>query len=128
MKRIAAIFLTTFYLLATVGVAFSVHFCDGQVNAINVYAKTSDCCCGDEESMAECCDDEQFFFQLDTEQKTIQTFRVNTKEIVHTISNSVVTKFLVPTEEQNTFPDVVEHPLPAEQPIWLLNCSLTYYG
>ncbi|NNM16603.1 MAG: hypothetical protein HKO56_08095, partial [Bacteroidia bacterium] len=88
MKKFAAILLTSFYLLATVGFAFSVHFCDGKVDAINVYANNSDCCCGDKD-MAECCGDEQFFFQLDTDQKTSQTFRINTEEIVQFISNSV---------------------------------------
>lgn len=128
MKKFAAIFLTTFYLLATVGVAFSVHFCDGQVDTINVYAKASDCCCGDENSMADCCDDEQFFFQLDSEQKVNQNLRVNTEKLISSFSYLVFTKILTDSEEEIIISEELNHSHPYKQPIRLLQCSLTYYG
>ena len=129
MKKFTAILFSAFYLLATVGVAFNVHHCSGQVGGINVYAKATPCCCGDEEEdMKDCCDDEQFFFQIDQDQQITQNLKVSTQDFFSTISGLVCYDIIKKSEDDTALYKELKIPNQHKQPAWLLHCSLTYYG
>lgn len=128
MKKFATILFSIFYLQASVGIAVDIHYCNGQVKFVEVIADIGNCCCGDEENTASCCDDETFFFQLDNVQKISQNFRVVFEQPVSYIAEvyCILDCFKGIDEEVNfEHLDLLQ---PKKQPIWLLNCSLTYYG
>ena len=128
MKKLTAILFSAFYLLATVGVAFNVHYCGGQVGGVSLYANEGSCCCGEAEAMDDCCDNEQFFFQLDQEQKLVKSISTPSNELVSAIATLVVCDILIPEEDVPVVNENLKFPIPHKQPAWLLNCSLTYYG
>jgi hypothetical protein len=127
MKQLATFFLTVFYFITTVGVTVNIHYCQGEVSSVMVFSKTGKCCCSVETMPEGCCDDETFFYQLDDIQLISQNFeneritpKANSIDFTDTNDIAVVQKE-TPVEELNL-------PPPQQKALWLLNCSLTYYG
>lgn len=127
MKKFTAIVFALFYLLATVGITLHVHACSGEMAGINAYAKNDKCCCGDQQDNS-CCTDTAFFVQLDKDQLPSQNIKISTDEYMHAIAYSVYTEVLLNSGVKTIIPVVFKILFQAKQPVWLLNCSLTYYG
>jgi len=74
MKKATIIFLMILYLLPTMGVSLSAHYCGGKVTSISL--KLLDirhkCPCGKKAMKKDCCKDETKIFKLDTEQQKVQ--------------------------------------------------------
>jgi len=127
MKKFGIIFLSSFYLLLTSGVGYNIHYCGGYMSSIDLYATTGSCMCGDEEMDMDCCNDETYFFQFDTEPKVAES----TKDIHPTLIDLFVAcELFNDVNPSSTFQSVDNYGLPPPDPgpIYLLNCSLTYYG
>lgn len=128
MKKFLAISFALFYVLASIGVTLNVHYCHGEVKYVQMATHSEDCCCGDESATITCCDTDTIFLQYDNDDQ------------IHPNQRSV--KELGPVAwvgatSLNTFhPDIPEKinlqhlnlPPPPRQPLWLLNCTFTYYG
>ena len=76
MKKAVIALFAPIYLLISSGMAFSVHYCMGERDAIHFGVHETDICgrCGMEElDKGGCCKDEHFFVKLDTDQQTALT-------------------------------------------------------
>lgn len=127
MNRLAAIFLTGFYLIATIGVAINVHYCHGEVASVNVYFSAEACACGKMMGKKYCCDDETFVFQLEEDQRVSEVFAFACMELAPAIPMSAIE-----TPEAAETPGIVKarspDPPPPGQPAWLLHQSFILYG
>jgi len=127
MKKIAVILFSSFYLLTSVGVAIMIHYCEGNVENVGFFVSKGDCCCGEEVDTHDCCNFENYFLQLDEEQQISSTLRVLLPQSL-AIASTQNNIFNEKEEQTETlFPETALPPLPKQQ-LWLLNCTLTYYG
>lgn len=128
MKRFTAIFLTAIYLLASVGVAVNVHYCGEKVAFVKLYTGAS-CLCGDDLEEEGCCHDETVMFQLEDEQRSVShNFEFNSDWTALQIVEAPVVHDPLPESPSNINPAYLDGPPPPDLPVWLTNCSLTYYG
>ena len=128
MKKLTVILFSFFYLFASAGITVNMHYCAGQVQYVEFLAANGKCCCADEGDTVSCCGDETFFFQLDNEQQTSQKVRVVPEQFVSGIAAVLnTTDRFEPVSKAIDF-ERLDLPPPQRQPIWLLNCSLVYYG
>ena len=124
------------------------HYCGGKIASLGLFAggeKDScapeiedDTCCtvkdlsshcgGEDQSEDDCCDDTQHFIQFDTDQKLIQSPRFSVQlPNVAAIQEFVFSDDLIAAKSELRIVDL-DLPPPDNEPLWLLNCSLTYYG
>jgi hypothetical protein len=71
MKKAVIAIFSMFYLLFSSGVAFTVHYCMGERDAVKLGASKTKICgrCGMEESESKgCCEDEQHFVKITDDQ------------------------------------------------------------
>ena len=73
MKRIASILLFFLYLIPSIGVEVSAHYCGGDLaKIILIPSEEHPCPCNPKDMKDNCCSDKSFQFKLDVEhQKTI---------------------------------------------------------
>lgn len=65
MKRIVILPFLMFYLLTTIGMSASMHFCGGELEAfeVNTVVKNDCCCDTDDEEQSDCCSNKQIAIQ-----------------------------------------------------------------
>lgn len=128
MKRILFILLSLFYLGVSSGIALSIHYCEGKVKYIDVIPGEEHQCCPEEDHSNSCCDDRVFFFKLDTEQITNQNTRNLGKHPDQGMDDGVFIFFHNEIADENR--DYYNHKIPLLkiQPVWLMHCSLLFYG
>jgi hypothetical protein len=79
MKQIAIIFLLLTYLLPSIGITISKHYCGGELSSTQFLCFAQhECGCGEKEMKADCCRDESTTIKIDDEQNTSHTALVNT--------------------------------------------------
>ena len=128
MKRISIILLTVYYLLTTAGISVSLHFCCGQIEYIKILTKIGSCNHHHQQLPDECCDEKTFYYQNSQEQIIKEGYKFSFS------NHDYFVKIINPDLNHHTFSGkqlVYENDnlLPSRmQPLWLLNCSLTYYG
>jgi hypothetical protein len=128
MKKITAIFLTCFYLFASVGVAVNVHYCGGELESVELVTKTAKCCCGDAEVLSMCCDDETFYVQLDKEDKLSSGFSYSFEQLQAIVSHSPTIENPIFLKNNELDLNQKNRPPPVKEPFWLLYSNLTFYG
>lgn len=58
-KKVFILLFTFLYLMATSGIAVSIHYCGGEVDSFEFYSgKQKKCCCKDSADNKSCCNDE----------------------------------------------------------------------
>lgn len=78
MKKITAILLLSFFLIANSGVAVSAHWCGGKLASINLYANGEHKCkCGKKAMKPNCCKDKTV--QLKANDELVKTTFINFK-------------------------------------------------
>jgi hypothetical protein len=128
MKRFTAMFLTAIYLLASVGVAVNVHYCGGKVAFVKLYTGAN-CPCGDAMDEDGCCHDETVLFQLEDEQRSVShKFEFNSQWAGLQVLEVPLVHDPLPEQPGNINLAFFNLPPPPDLPVWLTNCSLTYYG
>lgn len=128
MKKLAAILFSAFYLIATVGVAVNVHYCQGEIQSIEIFTGENSCCCGDKASANACCQFDSQLIQFENELASLSNFRLNMEEPVCELP-FLAEHFAEPVYSSEFSPFYTEAEcLPPELPAWLKYCSLVYYG
>ncbi|OFY70137.1 MAG: hypothetical protein A2Y71_12350 [Bacteroidetes bacterium RBG_13_42_15] len=128
MKKISVIFITTLYLLSAAGISISIHFCCGRIKYVKVLAEFGSCNLQHQKLPDGCCDEKTYVYQNNQEQ------------LVNQNRNSLFEKYISGIRETNHHDNNLIHagkkvihgndylPPPKKQFLWLLNCSLTWYG
>jgi hypothetical protein len=120
--------LASIYLLLSIGVGFSVHYCGGKVKSIDPMFVASACCCSTMDVDMGCCEDELHVFQLDDEQQLAQSFSVDfdlTKTLLP-LPAFKVQGTAADTEIVN--PELYDLPPPDPTPLYLRYGKLILYG
>ncbi|MEN8251883.1 MAG: hypothetical protein ABFS32_23380 [Bacteroidota bacterium] len=128
MKKLAIIALLPFYLIVSVGVGINVHYCLGQVEYVVMLGTHGDCCCDDQEDMADCCEDEIFYQAMDENQQISPSLIVDTKVLIGEFTYPDINSIGLNKSTNKGEFHIYDLPPPDSPPIWLQNCSLTYYG
>lgn len=83
MKRIASILLMLLYLVPSIGVTVSKHYCGGKVTSVSFspIKMGHKCPCGSKKMKKGCCKDEAAFFKLSDEQQKTQQLARNVVKI-----------------------------------------------
>lgn len=116
------------YVALTAGLTVNVRYCHGNIASMDIGEDDSKCCSDNCEMQTKCCFVESLYVQLDIDQHTahqsltlnpsvITAFVMTNKELFNFSTNEHQTKF--------QFTDLSP---PLKHPLWLLNCTFTYYG
>ena len=128
MRNLTIILFASFYFIASAGITVEIHYCGGNLALAATFAPNGSCCCGDKEKQESCCDDETYFLHYDNDQQIIQNFRTaDNSSSINSINNPSTTDYLKLHSNDVKF-EFSDLPPPHKQHIWLLNCSLTFYG
>jgi len=79
VKRFASIFLLTFYLITSVGVNVSLHYCGGSLADVSVSQNALDtqCACGSEMMEDDCCQTKSLHVEIKDKNHQASTFSFN---------------------------------------------------
>lgn len=129
MKHILSITVAIIYLLISAGIQINAHFCHGELESVKILVETESCCCGNEEVSGNCCSNENISFQADIDNHLVSESRISFFHY-ETLFNCICfdVDFKIEAEANGSYLLFAEISPPVKQPVWLLNCSLVYYG
>lgn len=128
-KRTLVIGFAAMYFLISTGFHLEIHRCLGEVKSVTLLAKVGDSCCHKEDAKNPCCSEVEGYVQFEAYRTFIETPEPEalSKFYTHPISPLVETiTFLALNDVRHS--DLPDPPLILQEPIWLQNCSLVYYG
>jgi hypothetical protein len=80
MQKFITIFFTLVYLLFSIGIPVSKHFCGEELASIAFYVAAEKCACGtDAEENGDCCKDESKIFKTNDDLKSSFDFELSSK-------------------------------------------------
>ena len=127
MKRSLYILLGLKYFILTIGIAISLHFCQGDLAGINLTTIEA-CCCGPEEVPSDCCTNNEVQLLFDADQQAPSKIESNWKifsvDIPGLTDLTSLTTIDIPDSELILF----DLPPPDKEPLWLVLCDFTFYG
>jgi len=129
MKSLLPILLLNFYLFATVGINFTVHYCGGEIESIQVYSLDDYCCCDSDEGFDDnCCKNDSSFYKINDWQQVALNFYSSLKCPVSTPINynALSQNFIKNFKEFSPIKNIIIPP--PKLLILLFNCTLTFYG
>ncbi|MBU8893815.1 MAG: hypothetical protein KOO66_13630 [Bacteroidales bacterium] len=128
MKGVVAIILSMFYMTLSTGAMVNIHYCGGELESIKVNSIPVSCCCGDTEMTNSCCQDEELILKLDVDQQIVSL----TNNVPENLFVFTYLFFRLDLVQEIEIKEVdtrnYYNPPPKLEPIWLINCTLTYYG
>lgn len=135
MRNFSAFVLLIFYMTAALGIVVHVHYCGGKVASIAVFEKPAHACCSSKKASCHkempvekgCCDDEVLLVQLDTWQTFSPSASFETMALAMATKRTFLAERVLPNTAQLDI-QFFDLPPPKPQPLWLLNCALTYYS
>lgn len=129
MKQFLSIVTTVIYLVLSTGLQVNAHYCHGELESVKVLVQSDPCCCGEGDMQSSCCSNENISFQADIDNHVTTDNRISLDqyELYADIQYSI---FDIRTEtgENQTINYDCEVPPILKQPLWLLNCTFTFYG
>ncbi len=104
------------------------HYCGGELESIKINSNPVSCCCGDVDTSNTCCQNEELILELNIDQQTSSFTNIIPDNLFLLASISfkldLFHNFVIDIDYSNEY----KIPPPKQEPIRLLNCSLTYYG
>ena len=132
MKKTANISFSIIYILFTIGVAISSHYCMGKVSDHNIFSfDNHGCMCddmmGDDHG---CCDDELAIVSIEDEQQVTTQLAsiVPRMAILFTFDIETVLKDHKDIDLLAFIGNFGDPPPKLDRPLYLLNCNYTFYG
>lgn len=127
MKRLAIILLIGVYLILSVGIGKSTHFCMGREHHSSLFSfESKKCACSVYAATKNCCKDETELVKIIDDQTTGKIIQSNLPDLIligtlfTTVSNLGICQIKVNTAEDYIFP-------PPKIPIYQSVCSLVFY-
>jgi hypothetical protein len=124
MKKIAIIFLLICYLIPTIGMAVSAHYCGGKLASVSlVLSKAEKCKCGGKTMKKDCCKTNTCNIKIKTDQQSTAQLEIDfnkTFSAQHTIAYPSSTDIFSAASHT----DFYKHYLPPRRPaqtLYLLN-------
>ncbi len=114
-------------MMLTVGTTVSMQYCCGEIASLELYAP-ADPCCGSEDEVPGCCREQVLIVQFDEQQAVSNGNIFKFSPPAFHLAETTVSLLAEQVENQS---QPVSDPFispPSERPLWLLKCSLIYYG
>ncbi|MEP2770623.1 MAG: hypothetical protein ABJH05_00655 [Fulvivirga sp.] len=128
MKNLTSILSISLYLLLSIGVLKSTHYCLGQVKDVN-YFSIKDDCAEEQEQPHACCDYLVEVIQLDEDQQQVKVkFNFSELNMIAPVFIPIEFTSLTTEIEASANYPLAESPPIYKRPLYQLNCSFTYYG
>lgn len=97
MKPFLIKILLVFYLILSIGINVSVHYCGNEVASVSVlFSNSKKCGCAGKESSKGCCQDKEVTFQIAEDQYKVPEVVSNTESITRLFLPSFVSTVLAP--------------------------------
>ena len=129
MKRFLSISIAAIYLLIITGLQVTAHYCHGELESVKIIVENDPCCCSNGEMDNNCCSNDNISFQADIDNHLAAENKIILEQYqVYAVVLYSITDILIETEEEQIAVYSFGIPPIQYQPLWLLNCSLTYYG
>ena len=131
IKKHISLFLALTFLFSNLGMAFTVHFCDGKFESItaNGFEKNSNPeidCCGEIEKESNCCDNKTIKVDNTIDKQSITNFNYTFPVAILPEETTLVFPVAKVTTSQKNNPIVtVQANAP---PLYKLYCSLIFYS
>lgn len=125
MNKVTTILFAVYFLISTIGIAVNVHYCSGQLKSVAILVDAESCC--DDASTCGCCKDETFVFQHDVEDVLLQNVSLTMSTPILWVATLQLLSLDSSAPSAQLFPNE-DGFHPPKSPIWLKNCTLTYYG
>jgi len=127
MRQLFAIILSFLYIALSTGADVNIHFCGGEIKSVHINETSNICCCSSDKMASDCCKDENLILGLNTDQTIISIQDILPEQIV--LVTLFINQFELLAESDNeVISDNYFIPPPNIKPIWLLNCTFTFYG
>lgn len=101
------------------------HYCGGELKTIDVNSEQQECCCGAES--AACCENETLILEINLDQNS-SIIKSEIPKNIEIDSELFLTTYMLDNEEEKVLTDYILLKPPKKEPVWLLNCTFTYYG
>jgi len=76
LKKLSHIVLASYYLILSLGLSVSAHYCLGEISSLSVLVAADPCACGADEPMP-CCNTETVSISLEDEQVSAKSIQTN---------------------------------------------------
>ena len=127
MKKPIIFILALYYLTATIGLAVSVHYCHGNVEAIGVFSEAAGCC-EDAGSCCACCLEEEYVVKADVGDQLAVSNKFDFNPEDASGMELVAWNIFQVTGPETASAVYSFYHNPRKPPAWLLYCNLTFYG
>jgi len=128
MKRIITIILSLFYITLSTGAMVNLHYCGGELANIKVNSHTQSCCCGIDDFNNSCCKDKDLTFELEIDQNSHIVQNIEFQDAF--LFSFVISGIRLLIDEDRGEEEILSYKLPSPkpEPLWLMNCTFTFYG
>lgn len=133
MKKIFSIFLLSLYLISSLGVTISAHYCGGNLAALAIFENPS-CCCDDvqENKKDDCCKNENKSLKITADQNKVE-FSEKKFQSVDIFSPIAISEYFVKRSDFNAIASIaVALPSKPEKgkriPAYKRNHSFLFYS
>ncbi|MEA1898201.1 MAG: hypothetical protein U9N53_11145 [Bacteroidota bacterium] len=127
MKRFFAIIFTFYYLTLSIGLAISIHSCEGEVYSVGIFDKAVSCC-EEDGSCCNCCEDDQYLIQAKTSEQLTVTKQYSFLEDEGFLLNFFIQSIATSEDDESLSDLIIEQSFAETPPIWLINCTLIFYA
>lgn len=116
-----------FYLVLSVGVLKSTHFCMGREASVAFFFADTEKCICEKLSLpdSDCCDDEHALFRIDNDQKVSTAFAISLPAFIK-LEELYSHSLLADAGEQKQA-SIIPNQSPPAIPIYKVNCSFVFY-
>lgn len=146
MKPFINILLSFLYVAATAGIPVEVHYCRGDIVSVGILPSGENCCCHETagirecctyempgqtcslESAGDCCSSEHYSIQYFQDKQVTKSTNTNFRPANDHGLKSIVQFSESEDTDSNVYCRFHDLPPLKPQPLWLLHCTLTFYG
>lgn len=128
VKKLFAIAFTCVYLLLSVGVVKTTHYCMGRESSSSLFTAAQECPCSlfsiEKDS---CCDDDSTLIRLGSDQQTALSITINSPDFF--ILEPIFINSLFSIQTSNRISDYTsfDDPITIRQSLFKLHCSYLFY-
>jgi len=128
MVRLISIILSVVYFSLSTGTIVAMHYCSDKLQSVQLNTVPKSCC-GDEDGINHsCCENSFIVLDIDIDQKiSVSDNLLPSFQLVASYFK-IIYNVILEEKNQNTRLNNDFIPPPPKEPLWIMKCSLTYYG
>jgi hypothetical protein len=128
MKKVFVVILSLIYFTLSSEAMVNLHYCKGELKSIDINSSFEDCCCQMVDMDNGCCEDEQFQADIETDEYAPVFYNfLSDNFLLLPYCNNFNDSLYFSENKDNHIVNYVNPP-PEPEPIWLVNCTFTFYG